>query len=391
MDKIYKKEISKSIINGDRSAEHPYIFDKETAPMFSQYLEEKVKRVISSLQVSNKVSLYGVLSGKTHSNQTNGVYWNYTKNVPSTVSNGNIWMKKARNDVINICSVFNKKLNDFYYCLSNKQLIKTIRRRGYIIDEDFFEDGQLQLLIDSVLFNPNLDKKSANDLVNKLALISSVIQMERLNTEHQNDNELTYDLLLNLTTVIKAINNHKNIAFKYISYDIKDNALQEVYHTNGNLNSETYVISPYKLILRNSNYYLIGYFDKRKDSLSVYRIDRMRIVRNHSSSYEDIQDRFDMEKEFENNVNMYVNNERIDLKIAFESSVLREVVNQFGQDINVNKCFDGRIEAFIKDVALSDGLIGWIMMLQDKVEVVFPLSLKEIVKTRIRAMLRIYE
>ena len=197
-----------------------------------------------------------------------------------------------------------KKLNDFYYCLSNKQLIKTIRRRGYIIDEDFFEDGQLQLLIDSVLFNPNLDKKSANDLVNKLALISSVIQMERLNTEHQNDNELTYDLLLNLTTVIKAINNHKNIAFKYISYDIKDNALQEVYHTNGNLNPETYVISPYKLILRNSNYYLIGYFDKRKDSLSVYRIDRMRIVRNHSSSYEDIQDRFDMEKEFENNVNM---------------------------------------------------------------------------------------
>ena len=97
------------------------------------------------------------------------------------------------------------------------------------------------------------------------------------------------------------------------------------------------------------------------------------------------------EKEFENNVNMYVSNERIDLKIAFESSVLREVVNQFGQDINVNKCFDGRIEAFIKDVALSDGLIGWIMMLQDKVEVVFPLSLKEIVKTRIRAMLRIYE
>ncbi|WP_279160096.1 hypothetical protein [Thomasclavelia cocleata] len=42
-------------------------------------------------------------------------------------------------------------------------------------------------------------------------------------------------------------------------------------------------------------------------------------------------------------------------------------------------------------MALSDGLIGWIMMLQDKVEVVFPLSLKEIVKTRIRAMLRVYE
>lgn len=283
------------------------------------------------------------------------------------------------------------RINEFYYCLTNKQLIKAIRRRGYLIDEDFFEDGQLKLLIDSVLFNPNLDQNSANALVHKLAAISSNLQMDRINMEHQNENDLTYDLLLNLTTIIKAINHRKNISFKYISYDIKDNSLQEVYHTNGNLNSETYVISPYKLILRNSNYYLIGYFDKRKDSLSVYRIDRMRLVRNHSSIYLDIQDRFDMEKEFNNNVNMYASNERIDLKILFEASVLREVVNQFGQDISVDRAYDGRIEAVIKDVALSNGLVGWIMMLQDKVEVVLPIDLKEIVKRQIKEMLKMYE
>ena len=97
---------------------------------------------------------------------------------------------------------------------------------------DFFEDGQLQLLIDSVLFNPNLDKKSANDLVNKLALISSVIQMERLNTEHQNDNELTYDLLLNLTTVIKAINNHKNIARQDPAFGHPEKFCSDISKTN---------------------------------------------------------------------------------------------------------------------------------------------------------------
>lgn len=284
-----------------------------------------------------------------------------------------------------------KRINDFYYCLTSKQLIKTIRRRGYVIDEDFFDDGQLQLLIDSVLFNPNLDKKSANDLVKRLAILSSANQIDRLNIEYQNDNELTYDLLLNLTTIIKAINNQKNISFKYISYDIKDNSLQEVYHTNGNLNRETYVVSPYKLILRGSNYYLIGYFNARKDSLSVYRIDRMRLVRNHNSHYEDIQDRFDMEKEFENSVNMYVSNERIDLRIRFDASVLREVVNQFGTNITVRKCFDERIETEIEDVPLSDGLIGWIMMLQDKIEVIMPLSLKDIVKQRMETMLDIYK
>ena len=294
--------------------------------------------------------------------------------------------------VLNIKTVYSiiNHLNEFYYCLTNKQLIKTIHRCGYVIDEDFFEDGQLRLLIDSVLFNPNLDKLSTNDLIAKLGLISSTNQMERINCSLQNERELSYDLLLNLTTIIKAINKRKNISFKYISYDIKDNSLQEVYHTNGNLNGETYVISPYQLILRNSNYYLIGYFNRRKDSLSVYRDDRMSLVRNHTGQYEDIQERFDMEKEFNNNVNMYVSNERIDLRIVFEPSVLREVVNQFGQGISVSKAFDNKIEAKIKNVALSDGLIGWIMMLQDKVEVIVPLSLRTIVKERIESMLRMY-
>lgn len=290
-------------------------------------------------------------------------------------------------------SVFSlvEKINEFFNCLTHKQLIKAIRGKGYIINDDYFEDGQLQLLIDSILFNPNLDQNSANELVHKLGLISSANQMERLNIDYRNVNDLTYDLLLNLTAIIKAINNRKNISFKYISYDINDNSLQEIYHTNGNLDSETYVISPYKLILRNSNYYLVGYFNKRKERLSVYRIDRMRIVRNHNSEYIDIQDSFDMKKEFENNVNMFASNERIDLNILFDASILREVVNQFGQDISVSKCFDGRIEALIKDVALSDGLIGWIMMLQDKIEVVLPLDLKELVKARIQDMLKIYE
>ena len=84
----------------------------------------------------------------------------------------------------------------------------------------------------------------------------------------------------------------------------------------------------YKLILNGNNYYLIGYFNKRKDSLSVYRVDRMRFVINHNSEYEDIRDQFDMEKEFDKNVNMYLSNEKIDLKIIFDKKVLKEIVKK---------------------------------------------------------------
>lgn len=114
MDEIYEEEISKSIITGDGTAENPYIIDEETAPMFNQYLEEKGKEAIATLQYSDEITLYGVLdgvlSGTSHSSQTKGAYWVYTKNAPSAVSNGNIWMKKveyiSKSDVINICSGF---------------------------------------------------------------------------------------------------------------------------------------------------------------------------------------------------------------------------------------------------------------------------------------------
>lgn len=284
-----------------------------------------------------------------------------------------------------------KKINEFYYCFTDKSLIKTIRRSGYIIDECFFDDGQLQLLIDSVIFNPNLDRGSSKQLVDKLLSLSSINQIERLNIDELNNKELSYDLLLNLTTILKAINHHKNISFKYISYDVVDNNLQEIFHTNGNLNKETYIISPYKLILRGSNYYLIGYFNKREDSLSVYRVDRMRLVRKCAGHYEDIQEQFDMEKEFDNNVNMYLGKQYIKLKIIFNHKVLREVVNQFGKEIVVSKRYDGKIEAVIDDVVLSDGLIGWLMMLQDNIQIVYPLDLKEIVKNRLITMLNMYK
>ena len=136
MDEIYEEEISKSIITGDGTAENPYIIDEETAPMFNQYLEEKGKEAIATLQYSDEITLYGVLdgvlSGTSHSSQTKGAYGVYTKNAPSAVSNGNIWMKKveyiSKSDVINICSGFasNSLINTF------KGTISSIAGKGLI-------------------------------------------------------------------------------------------------------------------------------------------------------------------------------------------------------------------------------------------------------------------
>lgn len=99
MDKIYELEIENSILSGDGSAEKPYILNSETAPNFTEYMENQVRVALDPIQSELDISTYGimdgVLSGKSHTNQTKGGYWSYKSGAPSTVSNGNIWMRSV--------------------------------------------------------------------------------------------------------------------------------------------------------------------------------------------------------------------------------------------------------------------------------------------------------
>ena len=270
--------------------------------------------------------------------------------------------------------------------------IKTKHRKGYTINEEFFNDGQIQYLWDSILYNNDLDQKEVNILLTKLQTLSSNKQLSRIQNQTIRQNDIrNYDLLLNMTTIIKAINEKKNIYFKYVNYEIKRNRLVEISNIHGNHqdNKEFYIISPYKLIQNNSKYYVIGYFDKRPDSLSLYRLDRMRLVRNHKSKYFE-GEQFDVEQ-IDNPINMYISGEKEDLEISFDQSIIKEVVDKFGQDNRVTKDYENRYHLIVKDVLINEGLIGWLMMLQDKITVIKPYSLQEEMKKRIEKTLKQYQ
>ena len=56
------------------------------------------------------------------------------------------------------------------------------------------------------------------------------------------------------------------------------------------------------------------------------------------------------------------------LEISFDEVVLREVIDQLDKIILLKKDFENRYHLTIEDVLISDGLIGWLMMLQDHVK-----------------------
>lgn len=286
-----------------------------------------------------------------------------------------------------------RNINELFDLFCHKQMIRTIRRTGYCIEEEYFEDGQIQYLLDSIIFNKDINDEEVEIFLKNIISLSSAKQLARMNMSQLNHNNQNYHYLLNLTTIIKAIHDKKNIFFKYVNYEIEDNKLIEVYRTHGNdkNNKEFYIVSPYKIIQRESKYYLLGYFNRRKESLSVYRLDRMRLVRNHKSTYIDIQEQYDFEKELDKNVNMYLSGYRDTLEIRFDKSIIREVVDRFGIDCHVEKTVENRYILTAEDILISEGLIGWIMMLQSQVEVIRPLKLKEDIKRRIEQMNNLYQ
>ena len=99
LNKVYEQEIERSIISGDGSAEHPYVLNTEIAPKFTEYMERNGQKALNLIQENSGISTYGVmdgvLSGKSHANQTKGGYWIYKSGAPSAAYNGNIWMKSV--------------------------------------------------------------------------------------------------------------------------------------------------------------------------------------------------------------------------------------------------------------------------------------------------------
>lgn len=298
---------------------------------------------------------------------------------------GKIDIKTVYRDIANI--------NAFFQPILQKEYIKTIHRKGYTIDNEYFEDGQLQYLVDSILFNPNLSKGESNELLSKVIAMSSKNQEQRIAIIEPKKNNQSFSLLLNLTTLLKAITNKQNIYFEYVNYKVEKHSLKEISSQNGNYHQGDktyYVVSPYQIVLRGSNYYLLGYYNQRKDTLSMYRIDRMRIIRHHSSKFIEIREQYDIEQVIDSNINMFISDQHIDMIFRFKDNILREVVNQFGIDFEIHKEIDGWNEATIKDVALSNGLIGWIFMLQEQIEIIHPLSLRQTIIDKLNELTCLY-
>lgn len=283
-------------------------------------------------------------------------------------------------------------LNDFFTFFIGYPLIHGKPKKGYVIEKEYYEDGELQLLVDAILFNKDASAKEKEALLEKLLSFSSVYQKERLSMMPLLETEQPFSLILNLTTILHAIDEHKNITFHYIDYAISNSHPIEITAKNGNgKTKEDYNVSPYRIYLDNNHYYLIGYFSKRKTNLSMYRIDRMRYVRRIGGIYVDIQDQYDLEGFITKRFHMFASGQEVALTFRFKGVLLREIVSRFGNTIHVNKLKEDWYQASVDHVLMNDGLKMWFLMQGANVYVNEPVALKEEIEQDLKKALSLYQ
>lgn len=142
---------------------------------------------------------------------------------------------------------------------------------GSYLKERQFEDAELRLLIDGVLSDTFVSAKHSADLIEKLCGLGNkyfrhhVKNIYSVREWNKTDNMAVF---YNIDVIDEAIEANKQIKFDFNRYGA-DKKLHRVAH---------HTVSPYQMMHKNRNYYLMGYNEKWQH-MAFYRLDRITNAR----------------------------------------------------------------------------------------------------------------
>ena len=196
--------------------------------------------------------------------------------------------------------------------------------------EHDFDDSELRLLIDSLLFSKHVPYSQCKRLVGKLKGLSNRWFRSRIRfisklPETASENR---ELFLTIDILDEAIADGKQVAFTYNEYgtDKKLHPKRE----------REYIVNPYQMAATNGRYYLIGNYDKY-DNLASYRMDRItniRLLDTPVKPKEQVEEGkpFSLPKHMAEHLYMF-SGESVPVTFRMKKIILNDVIDWFGTDI----------------------------------------------------------
>lgn len=217
---------------------------------------------------------------------------------------------------------------------------------------------------------------SGEELLSTMAKVKGLIPTEQLRDIELKSNQIAVDhtpwfgnknLRLNIEEIKAAISVYRFIAFKY-----SDQAGEK---------SER-KIEPYRLVLKNSNWYVQGYCTIRKD-FRIFRLSRI-------SSLELLKETFiPREFDYESLDISFRKGETVTAKLVIEESLKDRMMEFCGED-NIEACGNNKFIVYFPFVE-DDYCYNMLLHFGDKCECLEPENIRSEVIRRIKNMLNIYE
>jgi predicted DNA-binding transcriptional regulator YafY len=253
----------------------------------------------------------------------------------------------------------------------------------------YFEPAELRLLIDAVQSADFISAKKTKLLVKKFSSFVSEHQYKRIEKQVYIDNRnkcANENLFILIDIISSAILSRKQIEVIYRRRKIIDGK-------TARYEEKTMIVNPYALIWSDDHYYLVGNYSKY-DNLIHLRIDRLKSVKvlesyaRHFSEVSPYQKSFDIADYSNKHLSMFSGDIK-PVEMICNNSMIEAFVDQFGEKV-LMKPYDE--ENFIAkvDVAVTEGLVAWIMQYGSKVKVKSPRELKNMIIDKTKSILALY-
>lgn len=263
-----------------------------------------------------------------------------------------------------------------------------VRQNGYYLREREFDDSELRLLVDSVLFSKNIPTSQAKDLIEKLKGLSSnyfsmkVKHVANLNAmEHTSNKQFFY----NIELLDEAIDKELQVEFMYNRYG-EDKKL----HPRKNHKT---LFNPYQIVASNGRYYVIGNVDKY-DSVVYYRLDKITNINVLSTPVKPknkvigLENGFNLPKHMAEHIYMF-NGETRRVVFKIDKSRFDDVVDWFGTDFKIKSSTDTYYLISV-DVNIN-AVYYWALQYGPYVEVISPIELRNSLRETICSMCEKYK
>ena len=260
-------------------------------------------------------------------------------------------------------------------------------KRGYKVTKRPCNYNDLQLLVECIHSARFISKKAENRLLETIQEFCSEWQYQDLNNETylvdraktNNNNILSY-----ISTISAAIKNNNKIKFKYMKYTLQNREAQ-----TPRQKGDFYSVSPFKILINEGNFYLLGYNGKQ---IITYRIDRMENVIGTKELCEgaELFKEIDLQNFTKRVFSMFVGEEK-KVTIRFTNDLLDVVIDRFGANGAMYIPDDEKHFNIHVNVEVSNMFYSWICGFRKKATISSPPEVVEDFKTFLADINQKYE